>query len=901
MALESTNPYARGSAEYTATCLASRGLGCLHPAKYHVDDANQAHSKYPSRLGFFHLTAEEPRISFLDTRKLCNACLDLVVPNGFNFWSTYRYSIVSGTSAAGQEAPKPRWLDMTPSSKSYPPLIQAGTEGFAHVSLATEGLPIRMTTPPVVLRIPKVPGAKEAWDWLQTERKPFYIDQLHLTKGWSLIMEMRAKTDSLIAERAGIGYLPEAQPRPKSRKSNSSAKRPFLLENGPQTFTTTLPKAKNKIKAASEKLSALAAPTELAGYIPELDYVSQSLKVNQREQHTSLGESTPSKADKVSKKIKSTEKPAKEPSSTTKRSSTPEKKKMETALVENASLGDAKKTLQFTFTRNWDNEDPIPFDGPKIPQKLSDYNAQMTNRPVIGPESNYSLEKLMSGMGSIKCKPSSPGHASRIDTPATAAFLQAAGIGESKTRTSKSTLKEKVTHGASIDKSTTKTNKTKTKHDKSHKDKACRKSPTKDKPLMTTKAPVKQRSIENEPAQSSPKKELKAPKGSKAPSQEPKAPKQESKGDGHQQVEPAKPPKIRLPQQDKPLVGLSSKPNSKPHLENTKSHLEHTKPHLEHTKPHLQHTKPHLEHTKPHLEHTKPHLEHTNPHSENTKPRFPMKWFGSGKNEVAGSDHKLSSSNGARFSESSKHDMTSSSNAGTINISNHYTETSVAEISVNDTLLINEEAPVEDTSQSSDEEGSNSDSDKEEVSESEVEVELEVEVEIEVEVEEDEDEDEDEEGSYPTTDSDNSGASNDSDDGNDADSDNDDDERNGNGTDSDDDDGSDGKDGDSDDNEGNDENGADSDNDDDESNGNGTDSDGDDGDDGNGSDNDDDDGNDGSEGSGGQSDGSDDDNDGNSASDGDDDHDDARSGGDSDGDGNGTDNSRDCGDSDDDD
>ncbi|KAI0423575.1 hypothetical protein F5Y09DRAFT_327017 [Xylaria sp. FL1042] len=355
MALESMDPYPTGSAEHAATYLTTRGLGCSHPVKYHVDGTNQVHSKYPSRLGFFHFTAEEPTISFLDTRKLCNACLDIVVPNGFNFWSTY--SIVNVTSAAEQQAPKPRWLKLTPSSDSYPPLVQAGTEGFAHVSLAMKGLPIRSTTPPVILPIPEVPGAKEAWNWLQIERKPFYIDQLHLIKGWSLIVETRAKTDSLIAELAGIGYRSEAQPKTQDRKRNSSGKGTVLLEKGVGSSATTPLKAKKKTKVANKKLSELPVTTELTGGVAgprdipldQPDGVFESLKANQSEQHASLTPRTPSKAGKASTKIKSTEKPSKK-SSTPGRSKTPEKGKMETTSVGSASLGGSKKAMQFTFT-----------------------------------------------------------------------------------------------------------------------------------------------------------------------------------------------------------------------------------------------------------------------------------------------------------------------------------------------------------------------------------------------------------------------------------------------------------------------------------------------------------------------------------------------------------------------
>ncbi|KAK5626446.1 hypothetical protein RRF57_002161 [Xylaria bambusicola] len=701
MALESMDPYPTGSAEHAATYLTTRGLGCLHPVKYHVDGTNQVHSKYPSRLGFFHFTAEEPTISFLDTRKLCDACLDIVVPNGFNFWSAY--SIVNGTSAAEQQAPKPQWLKLTPSSDTYPPLVQAGTEGFAHVSLAMKGHPIRSTASPVVLPIPEVPGAKEAWDWLQIERKPFYIDQLHLIKGWSLIVETRAKTDSLIAERAGIGYRSEAQPKIKDRKRNSSERGTVLLEKGVGSSATTPLKAKKKTKVANKKLSELPVTTELTGSVAEPsdvpldqpDGVFESFKADQNEQHASLTPSTPSKAGKTSTKIKSTDKPSKK-SSTTERSKTPEKGKMETTSVGSSSLGASKKVLQFAFTRNWGSHDLIPFDGPTVPLKLSDYKlqAQKTSRPVIDPESNYSLEKLMSARRSTEGKLSFADLVSRIEKPSTAAYLRAAGIEGSKTRASTSTSKEKGIRGVSpegatttkktkgehnmpfddkahkeqstknkplmpnktlakqqpIDKGATTTKKTKGEHDMPFDDKAHKEQPTKDKPPMPKKTPAKQQPIENEPVPSiASKKDLKAPR-------------EQFKRDGPRGFEPAKPPKIRPPQQNKPPASLG---------------FEH-----------------------------KP-----TPNFETTKPRYPTSESKIGKigKKLVGMGNKLSFSHDTGHNKQSKPGSVESSNTETININNYYAEASFTQVSVNDTLYIDQDSGDESNGGNSSDDGSGSD------------------------------------------------------------------------------------------------------------------------------------------------------------------------------------------------
>ncbi len=446
MAHESMAPYPKGSAEYTATYLTTRSLGCSHPVKYHVDDT-QEHSKYPSRLGFFHITAKEPMISFLDTRKLCRACLDAVVPDGFHFWSAY--SIINGTSATDLRAPEPRWVNMASSSDNYPPLTQAGTEGFPHVSLSLKIIPSHLVSPPVVLSIPKVPGAKEAWEWLQIERKPFYIDQLHLIKGWSLIVERRAKTDSMIAERIGTAYRPEAQqPKAQGRKGNSLDKGTAEVGNS----IAASPRAKNKTKVAKDKQSALSGTTESTGSVAEPsvialdepDDVSKLLKVDKRKEHTSSTSSTSPKDGKDATKMKSGERSTKKASSATKPDKETEKTKVEITSVGRPGLGDntlgliasmqcnsidlgsvttknpklaeqvvgnapLRKTPQFAFTKNWSYHDPIPLGSPIVPLTLSDYKrqAQIIRHPA-DPGSNFSLEKLMGKVKSTRGKSSYP-------------------------------------------------------------------------------------------------------------------------------------------------------------------------------------------------------------------------------------------------------------------------------------------------------------------------------------------------------------------------------------------------------------------------------------------------------------------------------------------------------------
>ncbi|KAF5012598.1 hypothetical protein FDECE_1365 [Fusarium decemcellulare] len=176
-----------GSAEYVAELLGALGLGCSHYAAKKSKDR----TAFPSRLGFFHKTAPETRISYLETKLLCLDCLYLVVPNGFNVWSL----LVD----ASPGAPDISKLDAPPSMDLYPPLLKCGTEGFSPGS--------HPAVEPVMIPIPDVPRAKEAWLWLQEERKPFYIDQLHLTTRRLLPLAKRAvQADAITVANYGLSF-----------------------------------------------------------------------------------------------------------------------------------------------------------------------------------------------------------------------------------------------------------------------------------------------------------------------------------------------------------------------------------------------------------------------------------------------------------------------------------------------------------------------------------------------------------------------------------------------------------------------------------------------------------------------------------------------------------------------
>ncbi|KAF2962892.1 hypothetical protein GQX73_g10675 [Xylaria multiplex] len=488
MASKSTSQYPKGSAEYTATYLTTRGLGCSHPVKYHAD-GTQKHSKYPSRLGFFHVTSQEPRISFLDTRKLCSACLDAVVPDGFHFWSAY--SIINGTSATESRAPEPRWLDMASSSDNYPPLVQAGTEGFPHVPLLSGLIPPHLISPPVVLSIPKVTGAKATWEWLQTRKQPFYIDQLHLTKGWSLIVERRAKIDTMIAEQSGTAYCPEAEPKTQDRKQNSSDKIKTSFEEETGSTTTTALRTKDKKKPSKDKHSPSLVTIKSTGSIvepnvalDELENLSKLVEIHKpkdhsREEHIFSSLNIPPEDGKNTTTMESAEQPIKKTSSTSKVGKDAKKKDRITP-ISNLGLGDntlsmiapvqcmnlesittpkpklaetaigmapPRKTTQFTFTKNWSNHDPTPYDGPNVHLQLSDHRRQAQVTDHAGdPGSNFSSEKPMGKKQLTKGKISLSDPNSSNGTPDMTTLPRAAGTGELKIpMKASSTTKTKIT------------------------------------------------------------------------------------------------------------------------------------------------------------------------------------------------------------------------------------------------------------------------------------------------------------------------------------------------------------------------------------------------------------------------------------------------------------------------
>lgn len=157
---------------------------CQHSEKYEISTNGEPVSQfpYPSRLGFLNFAASGVSIRYVDlNKKLCRACCDEIVPGG----KYYAWSILAGTVAGDVSAVLAK---LTPSDVFYPPILQAGSESEAAVH-----------------PIPDIPGAKEVWQWLEAQGKPFYIDQLHLPVGRGLtpLARKRVAKDSAVALRYG--------------------------------------------------------------------------------------------------------------------------------------------------------------------------------------------------------------------------------------------------------------------------------------------------------------------------------------------------------------------------------------------------------------------------------------------------------------------------------------------------------------------------------------------------------------------------------------------------------------------------------------------------------------------------------------------------------------------------
>ncbi|EXJ86826.1 hypothetical protein A1O3_03780 [Capronia epimyces CBS 606.96] len=184
-----------GTAEYVSTKLSGPQHSCPHADKTKTRGM-------PKRLGFFRQT--DGTMTYLDTDKVCQRCYDDMTPAGFTVWSTaYKPSerpMTPTSQARYRNEGDPDRLDhwaavaMPTSSDYYPAMWQAGTEDDAD------------TEPIVDRRLPNNAEVRELWRQLQTDGRPFYVDQLHLTQPWDPNAPDQRAEDARVARENRLAY-----------------------------------------------------------------------------------------------------------------------------------------------------------------------------------------------------------------------------------------------------------------------------------------------------------------------------------------------------------------------------------------------------------------------------------------------------------------------------------------------------------------------------------------------------------------------------------------------------------------------------------------------------------------------------------------------------------------------
>lgn len=105
-------------------------------------------------------------------------------------------------------------------------IFQAGTENF--VGPGAETFIVNGKAEDGLSKLPaRIPTTakgvtQRAWAWIREQRRPFFIDQLHLVKGWSVIAERKAEEDATAAILGGIPYLEEKVPSPEKKKKEKT-------------------------------------------------------------------------------------------------------------------------------------------------------------------------------------------------------------------------------------------------------------------------------------------------------------------------------------------------------------------------------------------------------------------------------------------------------------------------------------------------------------------------------------------------------------------------------------------------------------------------------------------------------------------------------------------------------
>ncbi|KAF4494160.1 Xurface [Fusarium agapanthi] len=209
----------QGSAEHVSSLLSGYGLGCPH---YLVCSSGVSQAQhYPKRLGFFSSHNPDLIIFYVDTKNICSDCLKLFVPSGFNFWSSL-------PDPNGGDSPPRKWL--------FP---NGQAEHFINLRKIGGG-----ACDPAIVPLPSSPVATTAWEWIKSQKKPFYIDQLHLAPRWSPVNERNASADSATGWQYGI-----AIPAPTVETISAPIDNKKTVAKAPKPSSSKGPPSKPKISA----------------------------------------------------------------------------------------------------------------------------------------------------------------------------------------------------------------------------------------------------------------------------------------------------------------------------------------------------------------------------------------------------------------------------------------------------------------------------------------------------------------------------------------------------------------------------------------------------------------------------------------------------------------------------
>ncbi|EGU88576.1 hypothetical protein FOXB_00909, partial [Fusarium oxysporum f. sp. conglutinans Fo5176] len=187
-------------------------------------------------------------------------CLKLFVPSGFNFWSSLPDP--SGGSEKLNSPPR-KWL--FPSGQA---------EYFINLRKIGGG-----ASDPAIVPLPSSPAATNAWEWIKSQKKPFYIDQLHLAPRWSPINERNALADSATAWQYGM-----AMPAPTVEAISAPRDNKTTVAKAPKPTSNKDPPSKTKISADAvdvperRKLRKSKEPEDTTG--AQAVYLSTKKKVD---------------------------------------------------------------------------------------------------------------------------------------------------------------------------------------------------------------------------------------------------------------------------------------------------------------------------------------------------------------------------------------------------------------------------------------------------------------------------------------------------------------------------------------------------------------------------------------------------------------------------------------------